>query len=140
MKPRFHLPILVILFAAVSFQCLAMRSVGTVTKKEAKEMGIDVRATAAGPEALWLELEFKPEGKLKTYDHVELEIDEGGKTLVAYAALGEKRSSSGTVVVRFMASRAFVGKITLSIITGFPPNFSANQLRMKDFVELDKIQ
>ena len=138
-KPRSHLPILVILFAA-AFQCFALRSVGIVSKTEAKEMGIEVRATAAGPEALWLELEFKPEGKLKSYQHVELEIEEGDKSLIGYAELAGKRSSSGSVVVRLMASRAFVAKITLSIITGFPSNFSAHQLRMKDFIELDKIQ
>ncbi len=140
MTSQFKLPLFVVFIAAVSFQCLAMRSVGTLTKKEATEMGIEIRASAAGPEALWLQLEFKPEGKLKAYDHVELEIDDGGKLLVAYAALGEKRSSSGAVVVGFMASRAYVGKITLSIITGFPSNFSANQLRMKEFVDLSKIQ
>lgn len=138
MKPRSHLPILVILFTA-AFQCFALRSVGTLSKKEAKEMGIEVRAIAAGQENLWLELEFKPEGKLKSYQHVELEINEGDKTLIGYTELAGKRSSSGSVVVRLMASRAFVAKITPSIITGFPSNFSANQLRMKDFVELDKI-
>jgi hypothetical protein len=114
--------------------------VGIVSKTEAKEMGIEVRASAAGPEALWLELEFKPEGKLKSYQHVELQINEGDKTLIAYSELAEKRSSSGSVVVRLMTNRAFVEKITLNIITGFPSNFSANQLRMKDFVELDKVR
>ena len=138
MKPRSHLPILVILFAA-AFQCFALRSVGIISTTEAKEMGIEVRATAAGPEAIWLELEFKPEGTLKSYHHVELEINEGEKTLIGYTELAGKRSSSGSVVVRLMANRAFVGKIMLSIITGFPSNFSAHQLRMKDFVELDKV-
>lgn len=139
MKKRFCLPILALLFAA-AFQCFALRSVGIVSKKDAKEMGIEVRATAAGPEAVWLELEFKPEGKLKSYQHVELEINEGDKSLIAYAELSGKRSSSGSIVVRFMANRAYLDKITLSIITGFPSNFSANQLRMKEFVDLSKIQ
>lgn len=138
MKKLLCLPILALFFAA-AFQCFALRSVGIITKAEAKEMGIQVRATAAGPEALWLELEFKPEGKLKSYQHVELEINEGEKSLVAYTELAGKRQSSGSVVVRMMVARSLVGKVTLSIITGFPSNFSANELRIKEFVELDKI-
>lgn len=112
----------------------ALRSIGIITPKDAKEMSIEVRTTPSGPEAFWLELEFKPEGKLKDYQHVELEIQEGDKTLIAYAALSEKRSNDGKVTVRFMIARAFVEKVTLSIITGFPSNYSGNEIRLRDFI------
>ena len=140
MKPYFRTLALAVLLAAAPLPCFAERSIGIVSKQDAKEMGIEVRATAAGPDAAWLELEFKPDGKLKSYSHVELEIREGDKPLVAYAALAETKSQTGAVVVRFMADRAYLEKITLTLVTGFPSNYSGHELRMKEFVDLEKIK
>jgi len=140
LKTILKLSVLTLLLFLVPSPCFALRSIGIISRQEAKEMGIEVRATPAGPDALWLELEFKPEGKLKDFSHVELEIREGDKPLVAYAALSEKRSSSGSVVVRFMAARAFLGKITLSVVTGFPSAYNGNELRLKDLVDLEKLR
>src|SRR5690349_22647247 len=117
MKTALRLLVLASLAVSMPIPCLALRSIGIVSKADAKEMGLEVRATPAGPEAAWLELEFKPEGKLKAYSHVELEINEGEKLLVAYAALSEQKSSSGSIVVRFMANRAYLEKITLTVVT-----------------------
>ena len=129
-----------VLLVVSTLPSFALRSIGIITKAEAKELGVEVRATAAGPDAAWLELEFKPEGKLKDFSHVELEIREGEKTLLAYAALSEKRTSSGSLVFRFMANRSFLEKITLTVVTGFPSNYSGNELRVKEFVELTKLR
>jgi hypothetical protein len=118
----------------------ALRSIGPVTKQEAGELGIIVRATAAGPEAAWVTLEFTPGGKLKDYSHVELEVEEGGKPLIAYAVLGEKRGPNGSVSLTFMVSRAFLPKVTLSIVTGFPSNYAGNQLALRDFVNVAEIR
>ena len=139
MKTILKFSVLTFLLIAASSQCFALRDLAEVSKKEAKEMGLEIRATAAGPDAVWLELEFKTEGRLKDFNHVELEIREGEKLLVAYAALSEKRSNSGSVFVRFMANRAYLDKITLTVVTGFPSADFGNELRVKDFVDLDKL-
>ena len=109
-----------------------------VTKQEAKEMGIEIQAKGNGPQ-VWVELEFKAEGKLKDFQHVELEINEGKKLQVAYAALREQRSDSGSITVRFLADRAYLDKITLCVVVG---DFEGTgyEIRVKDFVELEKVR
>ena len=133
---------LTFLFMAASSQCFALRDIAVVTKKEAKEMGIELRAKPSGPDAVWLELEFKPEGKLKDFTHVELKMTEGDKSFVFSATLRETRSSSGNVVVTFTASRAYFEKITLSVVMHSPREAGDHtyELRMKDFVDLEKVR
>jgi hypothetical protein len=139
MKTLVNTAVLVVLLAVAPTPCFALRSVGQVSKKEAKEMGMEIRAKPAGPDAVWVELEFKTEDKLKHFSHVELEIGEGDKLLVSYAALRETRSASGSVVVRFMANRAYLDKITLCVVAGSFADIGYN-LRVKDFVELEKVR
>ena len=140
MKTILRTSILMFLLLAASSPCFALRRIGIISKQEAKELGLEIRATAAGPEAAWVELEFKPEGKLKDFQHVELDIREGEKLLVSYAALQEQRPTSGRVLVRFMADRAFLSKITLTVVTGFASNYNGNEIQLKDFVDLEKIR
>jgi hypothetical protein len=134
--------VLTFLFIAASSQCFALREIAFLTRKEAKEMGIEVRAKPAGPDAVWLELEFKPEGRLKDFTHVELKMSEGEKSFVFSAALRETRSSSGSVVVTFTASRAYFEKITLSVVMHSPREAGDHiyELRMKDLVDLEKVR
>lgn len=101
-------------------------------------MGLEIRARPAGPDAAWLELEFKPEGKLKHFSHVEIQINDGDKPLVAYAGLRERRTSSSSVVVMFMASRAYLEKITLELVMRDGDDLGYD-LRVKEFVDLKKI-
>jgi hypothetical protein len=140
MRPFFHIAVFALLIAVAPSQCLALRSVGIITKEEAKKLGIELRATPAGPDAAWLELEFKPTGKLKDFAHVEFEIVEGEKQQIAYLELSGQRTDKGTVKVRFVARREFFDKITLVLVTGFPGNYAANELRMKDFVALRNLR
>jgi hypothetical protein len=83
MKTLLNILVLTLLLFAASSPCFALRSIGILSKQEATKMGIQIRATAAGPDAAWVELEFKPEGRLKDFSHVELEINDGEKLLVA---------------------------------------------------------
>ena len=142
MKAILSIPVLTFLFMAASSQCFALREIAVVTKKEAKEMGIEVLAKPAGTNAIWLELEFKPEGKLKEFTHVKLKMTEGEKSLVVSAALRETRSSSGSVVVTFTASRAYFERITLSVVLHSPGEAGDHtyELWMKDFVDLEKVR
>ena len=123
-----------LIFAACN-HCLAMMSIIHVSRERAKELGIEFRFTGNGPNEIWVELEFKAEGKLKDFDHVSLEIREKDKLLVGYAPLREKRPTPGHVVVGFLASRAYLDKITLSVVVGFPMNMTGYELRVKDFVD-----
>jgi hypothetical protein len=84
---------------------------------------------------VWVEFELKPDGKLKDFSHVSLELGEGDKLLVGYATLQEKKSAAGSILVTFMANRAFLGKITLRVVAGSPSFRTAYVLRVKDFVE-----
>ena len=102
-------------------------------------MGIEIRATASGPDAAWVELEIKPGNKLKGFSHVELEINDGEKSLVAYARMRDERLASGSIVVRFMANRAYLEKVTLCVVEG-PGTDVGYELRLKDFIELEKIR
>ena len=63
-------------------RCFALMTVQEVSKERAKELGMEIRSKAAGPNAVWVELEFKTEGELKRFSpennsRVELEIRDG---------------------------------------------------------------
>ena len=128
-----RLALTLLLFAA-SNRCLAEMGIVKVSKEQAKELGMEVRFTDNGPNEVWVELEFKPEGKLKDFRHVSLEIRDGAKLLMGYSPLKEKRPKSGVVVVGFLANRSYLDKVTLSVVTGFPMNMTGHELRLKEFV------
>lgn len=138
MKTYLKLSVLTVLLMAASSQCFAMMSIGYVSKERAKELGMEIRAQANGPNEVWVELEFKTEGQLKNFSRVDLEIREGKKLLMGYAALKEDRSKLERVVVSFMANRAYLDKITLRVVTGVPGDMAGYELRVKDFVDLEK--
>ncbi|RYD33085.1 MAG: hypothetical protein EOP86_14200 [Verrucomicrobiaceae bacterium] len=114
----------------------ALMSIGPLDKATAKQWGIELRVTESGPENAWVELTFAPEGKLEHFAHVSMEIHDGGRLLVGYTALKEYRKD-GKVVVRFMAGRGILDKITLRIVTGDPGNYSGNDLAVKDFLPIE---
>jgi hypothetical protein len=134
--------ILTFLFMAASSRCFALREIMVLTRAEAKEMGIEVRAKAAGADAVRLELEFKPDGKLKDFTRVELRMTGEEKAVVFSTELRETRTSSGNVVVTFTASRACFEKITLSVVQHSPREAGDHtcELRMKDFADLEKVR
>ena len=138
MKTIPHLAALAILLVAASGRCLAMISVENLTKDRAKELGIELRGKANGPKEAWIELELRPEGKLKAFDHVSLEIrgdDEGKEFLLGWTPLQSQRTSTGSVIVRLMANRAFLEKVTLRVVCGAMGE-EGHDLRVKDFVDL----
>ena len=139
MKTILNISLVVGLLFAASSPCFAMRSIGLVSKKEAKELGMDLRFKGNATNEVWVELEFKTEGKFKDFSHVELDIREGKKFLLGWAPLKEKRMSSGSVVVLFLANRAFLDKVTLTVVVGDMGEVGY-ELRVKDFVEHEKSQ
>lgn len=144
MKTIVLLTALTIILTAVPNRCLALRSIGILTPAVAKGMGVEIHETPAGPDAVWLALDFKTEGALKDYipehsSHVELEVRDRDKSLLSYAALAEKHPKPGHVRVEFMANRAFLDKLVLTIVVGQGAMVGgAYELRVKDFIDPTK--
>jgi hypothetical protein len=122
---------------ALANPCFALWEIAEVTKERAKELGIEVRSHAAGPVDVRVELDFKPEGELKNVREVNLRISDGEK-LVVTAPLREDRSNPGRVVVTFTADRTKLDKLTLWVMVPAPLGGVVHELRVKDFVDLEK--
>lgn len=132
--------LLVILFLLVAAHntSLALITIAPVTKERAEELGIELRARPGGPKHAWIELEFKPEGKLARFRHVSIEIAEGGQLGLGWTPLKDERTTHGSVIVRVMGSRAFLEKVTLRIVHG---DFggSGEDVALRDFVNFEKL-
>lgn len=114
-----------------------MRAFGSVSSEKAKELGIEVRSKAAGPNGVWIKLEFELEGKLKRFRHVEIRIGERLKPTVK-AVLREERSDPDRVAVRFVADRSKLDEISLVVVVADDAFTSIEYgIPLKDFVELD---
>lgn len=139
MKTMLKISVLTVLLVAAPSVCFAMMSIGHVSKERAKELGMEIRTKQAGPDGARIELEFETKGELKDYFRVDLLIREGEKSLL-FATLREEQSKPGRVVVSFAADRATLDKITLRVVTGVPMNLTGHDIRVKDFVELEKVR
>ena len=138
MKTILSISVLTFLLVAASSPCFAMMSIAHVSTERARELGMEIRSKAAGPDAVRVELEFEIKGELKSYGRVDLEISEGGK-LRLFASLKEEQSRPGRVVVSFSADRANLDKITLRVVVGMPMNMVGYELRVKDFLAMEKL-
>jgi hypothetical protein len=140
MKTILNISVLTFLLVAASSPCFALWSVGQVSKEQAKELGMVIRSKASGTNTVWVVLERKTEGKLKSFSHVELLIKEGEKSLVS-APMQEDRSRPGRVVVSFTADRSYLDKIALCMmVADMMPGGTIYELQVKDFVELEKLR
>ena len=70
---------------------------------------------------------------------MNLRISDGQK-LVATAPLKEDRSIPGRVVVSFTADRTRLGRLTLWMMVPGLDGGIVHELRVKDFVELEKLR
>jgi hypothetical protein len=88
-----------------------------------------------------VELAFKNEGELKNFDRVELWIREGEKFLLG-ATLKEDRDRTkpGQVVVAFTVDRTLLDKARLVVVAGRVMDMTGYELRVKDFVDLEKVR
>jgi hypothetical protein len=140
MKTVFNLSAVAVFLVVAPGVCFALWDVVTLSKDQAKELGMEVRVKAAGPKHVQVVLEFNPEDKLKGFTQVDLEFDQGDKPTLS-AALREDRSKPGRVVVGFTASTAELDRFTLSMSVPYRDGGlggTTYQLRVKDFVELKK--
>jgi len=138
---RFVLKIVaVLLVLAIPTASLALMELEFVSPQRAKELGMEIRYNAAGPEAVRVYLEFAAAGQLKDYARVDLEIHQNGKLLLT-SILREEQAKPGRIIVSFAADRANLDKITLRVVTqSAPRTMTGLELRMKDFVDLKEIR
>jgi len=141
MKTTFNVAVFAVLLAAAPSVCLAMMEIEEVSKDRAKALGVEVRANAAGPDAIRVELEFDAKGELKDYSRVDLEIHDGGK-LLSSSTLQEEKAKTGHVVVSFAADRSKLDEFTVRVVVGHNAvldTLVGYDIRVKDFVDLDKV-
>jgi hypothetical protein len=117
--------------------CLALWEIAEVTPQRATELGIVVQSQAAGPKNVRVELEFEIAGELKDFDRVDLRFGETNGEAVT-AALKEDRSKPGRATVNFSADRKQLDKIRLWIMVPQSLGGVAYDVRMRDFVEVEK--
>jgi hypothetical protein len=130
----------VLFLAATANLCSALEDIEIVTKERAKELGLEVRVNAAGPEAVRIELEFETKGELQNYTRVALEMRDGEK-LITSSTLKEEPAKAGRIIVGFAADRASLNKIELKVVTqDSPRSRSGHILRVHEFVELAKLR
>jgi hypothetical protein len=134
MKALFTISAVAIFLTVTPNRCFALWDIETISRERAKELGMEVRSTAAGPKHVRVELEFKAKGELKNVSHVDLRFGKGEVT----APLREDRSRPGRIVVSFIADRTQLGKLNLWVMVPGSLGGTVYDLRVKDFVELKK--
>jgi hypothetical protein len=137
MKTILNISAVAVFLVVAPRACFALWEIAEVSKEQAKEMGMEVRSKGAGPKDVRVELEFKAEGELKNFSHVDLRFSDGEKSLVT-APLKEDRSKPGRIMVSFTADRTLLDKIHLWVMVPAPLGGTVYLLRVKDFVELEK--
>lgn len=147
MKTRLTILALAILLLVTTSPCFGRWAALSVSKEEAKAMGLQVRTTAAGSTQVRVELEFKtegnfqefgPEGKFKDQRRVELWVGDVNTPRMT-AALKEDHSTASRVVVGFTADRGQLDESHLRVIVphaGDGAKGVTYVLRVKDFVDL----
>ena len=138
MKTALNILAVAIFLAVTANPCFALWDVETVSKERAKELGMKVRSTAAGPGHVQVDLEFKAEGKLKDFSQVDLRLGKGDNLTVS-AALREDRSKPGRVAVSFTADSAQLDKLTLRVMVPFTDGGAGGtiyELGVRNFVQL----
>jgi hypothetical protein len=146
MKTFVNIVVFAVLLGPAPTPCFALWDVSTVSKEEAKTLGLEVRTRAGGPNQIGVELEFKtegsfkafgPEGKFKDRSGVYLSIGQGENPVLT-AALKEDRSQAGRVVVSFTADRIQLDQCNLRVMAPYTDGGLGGaeyRLRVKDFVE-----
>lgn len=138
MKAILHISVLALLTLVVPSRCFAMLDIEQVTPDRAKALGMEVRAKAAGPHLVRIELEFEAKGELKNFSRVDLQMTAAGKLLL-FSTLKEETSKPGRVIVSFAADPAHLDTLTLRVVVSGGLGGEGYDLRVKDFVDL-KVQ
>ena len=136
MKTIFNISAVAVFLVVAPSPCFALWLIAPVSKERAKELSMEVRSNAAGPNDVAVELEFNPEGELKNFSRVDLRVGKGEKLVVA--ALKEDRTKPGRVVVSFSADRTRLDELTLWVFVPESLGGTIYEVRVKDFVAPEK--
>lgn len=140
MKSVFTLSAVAICFTVTPRPSYALWDVVRVTKEHAKQLGMELRATAAGANRVHVVLEFEAGGKLKDFSQIDMALGKGDDLMVS-AALREDRSKTGRVMVAVSVGRAQLDKLCLSVRVPYRDGGLGGivyQLPVKDLVEVKK--
>jgi hypothetical protein len=140
MKTMFTLSAVAICFAVFPNSCYALWDLVVVSKEQAKQLGMELRATPAGANRVHVVLEFGAEGKLKHFSQIDMALGKGDE-LLASATLREDRSKPGRVMVGVVTASAQLNKLTLSVRVPYRDGGLGGivyELPMKDLVEVKK--
>ena len=138
MKPIVSISAVAVFLVAAS-PCFASWDVLTVSKEDAKKLGMEVR-TIAGPKYVQVVLEFKADGALADFSDIYLKVGEGDK-LTLSTALREDRTKPGRIAVSVTADAAQVDKLTFQVKVPYTDGGLGGayyEVRVKDFVEVKK--
>jgi hypothetical protein len=144
MKTLSKVSVLAALLAVAPSPCFADWSFGPISKERGKELGMEVRSWATGTNEVTVGLEIIVTGERKMLEgwnlsRVELQIKQGEKQLVS-AVLKEYRPKPGQVEVSFTGDRAQLETITLRVWVDQGVGGVIHELRMKDFVDLERVR
>ena len=132
--------VLTFLLVGIPRLCCALEDIEIVTQERAKALGLEIKANAAGPDAVRVVLEFETKGELKNYSRVALEIHDGER-LVSSSTLREEKEVPGRVIVSFAADRTRLDQFTLKVVTQESPRTrTGHVLRMTEFLGPTKIR
>ena len=138
MNTKHILALLILIFAACETS-FALISIRTISKQDAEELGIDVRARAGGPDHAWVEMEFNPDSLTGKFQHVSLEItDENDEFALGWTPLKDQRTRDGKALVRMMGRRKFFNNVTLRIVHGELGSLGLD-VQLKDFVNFEDL-
>ena len=133
-----NLSVLTFLLMVAPSQCFALVSLADVSKERAKELGVTVRSHLNGEAGVAVWLEFKPQGELKNFTHVELRITAGGKSLVS-APLQTSRPTADSVSVYFSADPTYLATSVLRIVVkDGERTLIGYEFKVKDFIEPER--
>ncbi len=131
---------LTFLLLAASSPCSAMVSLADVSKERAKAMGVTLRSKPNGDAGVAVWLEFKTQGELKNFAHVEVRVMTGGKTM-SHAYLMPSRPTPDSVSAYFSADPAWLATSVLTIVVkNGERDLVGYQFKVKDFVEVEKVR
>lgn len=138
-QSKWPLTLSVLLLLAIQSVSFALMTLDIVTVDRAKELGLQIRANAAGPKAVRIVLEFQPKDALKGFERVDLIVEEG--TLRLNSTLKEDRSTPESVRVSFAADRQNFESLTLRVVCRHGERtLVGHDIPVKDFVDLDAIK
>ena len=128
-----------LMLAMASANCLAEMLIADVSKEEAKQMGVTIGSRKNGEASVEVRLEFKTTGKFEKFKRVELEIGKGQNQIMS-APLLPTYPNPGSISVRFSVNPAYIADSTLMIVVDAALGGEGYRLKVKDFLDPEKLQ